>query len=376
MLEREIFNPRQLTSARVARGITIKDLAEKSDVSRQAVSGYESGKATPKIDTMLRIAASLEFPLDYFYEESTMLPQSTTYFRKRTAATSTARKMQEERLVFAVKVYQKLTNYVNIPDVLLPESLNLDVHEISDELIDEKAMELRKVWQLDSISPIDNIISLAEKNGIIVVEANMSNDKLDAVSRWYKDRPFVMLTDNSESAVRRRFNVAHELGHIILHSGIESYDHDNIETKEIERQAHLFASKFLMPDKAFMTSLLSTSLDYYVELKSYWKVSIQAMVSKTYYLKLINEDRRLYLNKQISFKKWRKREPLDDVIKIERPSLNKKVFQMIINNNVKTKRELISEFNLPLDELSKIIGIEFDSKKKASLDTTPSLRLI
>ena len=36
----------------------------------------------------------------------------------------------------------------------------------------------------------------------------MSDDKLDAVSEWIEDRPYIMLTDNGESAVRRRFNIA------------------------------------------------------------------------------------------------------------------------------------------------------------------------
>ena len=43
-----------------------------------------------------------------------------------------------------------------------------------------------------------------------------------------------MLTDNAESAVRRRFNVAHEIGHILLHGDIESiHDYTSQELKNI-----------------------------------------------------------------------------------------------------------------------------------------------
>lgn len=377
MQERKAFNPRQLTSARIARGLTIKEVAEHSEISRQAISGYESGKSLPKIDTALKIASVLNFPLDFFYDKTTILPQSTTYFRKRTSTTNKVRKMQEERLVFSVKVYEKLCTYVNVPSLKLPELVDKEISEITEGLIYEKARELRDCWGLDAESPVYNIIALAETNGVVVVETNVSDKDLDAASHWYKTRPFIILTDNSESAVRRRFNVAHELGHLILHNGIENYD-DNKVIKEMEEQAHLFASAFLMPNDAFINSLLYTSLDFYKELKKYWKVSIQAMLFKTSYLHLINEDRKLYLNKQISLRRWRTKEPLDDSIEIEKPSLNKRIFQMIVENNIMSENDLISSFRLPLDELSKIIGIDFTNCKDAikKPNTVPHLRLV
>ncbi len=49
---------------------------------------------------------------------------------------------------------------------------------------------------------------------------------------------------------------------------------------------------------------------------------------------------------------------------------------MITENKVKEEQNLISEFNLPLDELSKIIGIDFQNEKKRSKKIEPVLRLI
>ena len=235
---------------------------------------------------------------------------------------------------------------------------------------------MRKKWELDLSSPINNLIQVAEKNGIVIAEANMSNQTLDAVSRWIVDRPFIMLTDNSESAVRRRFNVAHELGHILLHNSIESiHDYSAQDLKNvIEMQANLFASHFLLPSQAFTDSLLSTSLDYYVDLKKYWKVSIQAMIYKTYSLNLINDDQRLYLNKRISANKWRTKEPYDDAMPIEKPKLLKMVIEMIVNNNVISKNELFQLFKLPKDEVEKVTGYNFSYEN--SQKEIPNLRLL
>ena len=375
--KKELFNPKQLTSARISRGFTMKELAEKTKISRQMISNYESGKTVPKAENLLNLISTLEFPKSFFTSDMSDLYSGATFFRSQTAATKKSRDMQKEKLKYLFEVVTKLSEYVNLPDVNLPDLVEKNIQDISEEDIISKAQELRKKWGVDSVSPINNLIQLAEKNGVVIAEANMTDDKLDAVSRWIIDRPFVMLTDNGESAVRRRFNVAHELGHIILHNSIESiHDYSAKDLNNIiERQADTFASHFLLPSRAFEESLLSTSLDFYLDLKKYWKVSIQAMIYKTYSLGLINDDQRLYLNKKISWNKWRKKEPLDDVLIVERPNLLKTVYEMIVENNVINQFELNYSFSLPQDELEKIIGADIFSKETPK-KSEPILRLV
>lgn len=376
MKERTAFNPKQLTSARISRGMTMKELAERADLSRQMISNYESGKTIPKAESLLKILSVLNFPRSFFSNEVSELTTGATFFRSQTASTKRVRDMQKERLKYLFDIYGKLSSYVNFPKLNLPDVLEKDIYDITEDDIIEKANELRKKWKLDLSSPINNLIQIAEKNGVVISEANMSNQTLDAVSRWIVDRPFIMLTDNSESSVRRRFNVAHELGHILLHNSIESiHDYSAQDLKNIiEMQANLFASHFLLPSQAFTDSLLSTSLDYYVDLKKYWKVSIQAMVYKTYSLNLINDDQRLYLNKRISANKWRTKEPYDDTMPVEKPKLLKMVVEMIVNNNVISKNELFQMFKLPKDEVEKITGYNFSYEN--SQKEIPNLRLL
>ncbi len=352
------FNHKQLTSARLARGMSMKELAEKIGVSRQMVSYYESNKKNPSAETLLKIMFALKFPRSFFSATNDNITGGATFFRKQSSTTKKTRDMQKEHLKYLVGIFNSLSRYVNFPKVNLPELVDKDIFEITDEEIKSKASELRKAWGLDYSSPVNNLISLAEANGIIVSESTVSDNTLDALSRWIVDRPFIMLTNNQEASVRRRFNVAHEIGHIILHNSIESiYDYSNVELKNIiEKQANLFASHFLLPDEAFVDSILSTSLEYFVDLKKHWKVSIQAMVYKTHYLGLLNDDRYLYLSKQISIRKWRTKEPLDDIMAIERPSLLEKVYKVIIDNNIVTKNELNQSFNLPIDEIKTMIG--------------------
>lgn len=72
------------------------------------------------------------------------------------------------------EVYKVLATYVNFPKVCLPELIEKSIYEITEEEIVKKAEELRKIWGLDLISPVPNLIQLAEQNGVIISEANMS----------------------------------------------------------------------------------------------------------------------------------------------------------------------------------------------------------
>lgn len=228
---------------------------------------------------------------------------------------------------------------------------------------------MREIWGLGIDLPVSNLLEVAEINGVIIVEANMSDETLDAVSEWIGDRPFIMLTDNGESAVRRRFNIAHEIGHILLHGDIESiHDYTSQELKNvIEKQANYFASCLLLPENGFLKSLLSTNLDFYIELKKYWKVSIQAMIMRTHQLELISDDQKLYLFKKIAFNKWKRQEPLDTEIIPEKPSLYRKVYELIVTNDILQRNELISYLSLPKDELEKSLDISIDEQNHQNM---------
>lgn len=49
---------------RIKRGLSLNVLAERAGLSRQMVSYIEQEERNPTLDTMLRIAAVLELPLD------------------------------------------------------------------------------------------------------------------------------------------------------------------------------------------------------------------------------------------------------------------------------------------------------------------------
>src|SRR5690606_8603385 len=100
-------------------------------------------------------------------------------------------------------------------------------------------------WGL-GLKPIRNMIHLAERQGVRVygfdtgLESGFDPNNVNALSTWYGDLPFIFLSGGG-TAERRRFTVAHELGHLVLHR------HGALAGREAEREADAFAGALLVP---------------------------------------------------------------------------------------------------------------------------------
>ena len=86
---------------------------------------------------------------------------------------------------------------------------------------------------------------------------------------------------------RRRFTIAHELGHFVLHRSVrpefqcdKESVHSGIDTlKKIEREADDFASNLLMPGNLLRTRIDGKHIDFHLlgELAKEFNVSLEAM---------------------------------------------------------------------------------------------------
>lgn len=321
--------------------LTQTELADRVGVKRQSVSMYEAGQTSPEPAVMERIATELEQPLSYFVDDPPLeFGDSSTRFFRAFGANTKRRNLACEVLGgWLVKSAKFLDGYVNFPPLDVPAAY---VPAASDgnytpEEIEVAAANCRRSWGL-GLGPISNVVSLLENKGIVVSRYVIPRESIEAFSFWNGDRPFVFLASEKESAVRARFDAAHELGHLILHRGIGTEDlEDNKERlRTIEREADRFANAFLLPAESFAAELFSAKLDAFVPLKRRWKVSIQAMVVRCRQLELIDEDQYTNLYKTISFRKWRKREPQDDVLPLEEPKLLSHAVNLLLSSGQKS----------------------------------------
>ncbi|MBU3105760.1 helix-turn-helix domain-containing protein [Clostridium gasigenes] len=336
------FNGKRLKTARLYRSKTIKELADETEITKQAISQFENGKSTPSLETLLRIINALNFPREYFYQLDDEVT-TNTFFRALLTTSKKEQLSQVARTRTLAKIYSFLEKYIDFPELNIPE------FECYDNDIEEIAKYLRTYWGLGN-NPITNVVNIMEKNGVVISCFNTNENKIDAFTQTHTingiQRPFVVLGDDKESAVRRQFSSAHELGHVILHDN--SYDINELtkeEYKAMENEANDFAAAFLLPRDSFIedVSQYPNKLEFYVELKKKWRVSISAMIIRAFRLSAISHNQYQYLMKQLSKKGWRTKEPLDDLIQVSKPLLLKKSVDMLIGNNVMDENEIVYE---------------------------------
>lgn len=339
-------NGDRLKTARIFRNMSISDLADKTSVTKQAISQYEKNQITPKSEVLFQIISALKFPLSFFTDESDSYQRveiENTFFRALNSAKTLDLDTQRVKTGFIFEMYRFLDTYLNFPQI--------DIPLVSEEDLtpEEIANNLRDYWNLGR-TPVTNMVSLLEKKGIIVSSINTDSVKIDAFTQIEningKKLYCVVLGNDKQSMVRRNFDAAHELGHIIMHRDFPDVSElSKEEYKAMEAEANNFAAAFLLPREAFFTDLLNpTSLNSYLKLKEKWKVSISAMVMRARHIERISPLQYQNLMKQISYKKWRKNEPFDDVWQMHRPQLFKKSIEILIQNDILTPSQFVTEF--------------------------------
>lgn len=344
----------RLTEAREAKGLTQIALADLLQVTRQAVSQFESGDASPSPDTMRRISEIFELPTRFFLEKPRTRRHRPTFFRSMKSTTKAARTRAQRRFDWLLDIVDYVRSGIRFPAVKLPDLRPpSDPVAISTEMIRECARETRRAWGLGP-GPISNVTWLLENCGAVVSRYGLGADELDAFSEWGADdsTPYVVLNSEKHSAARSRFDVGHELGHLILHRNIESRWLNKLEFFElIEDQAHRFAGEFLLPEESFGNDFYAPSLDALASLQTKWKVSIAFMINRCRDLGLITDEQRTLLYRNRTRRGWRTREPFDDESESEMPRLLRRSIEMLINKGVTPAYQFAFDLIYPAREI-------------------------
>lgn len=91
----------KLRAARLDQSMSLRELAEKAEVSASLLSQIENGKANPSVRSLYSIAAALSLPVDYFFPEDgdqkTELGETPSVASQMTP--SRLRAMQEQELL-------------------------------------------------------------------------------------------------------------------------------------------------------------------------------------------------------------------------------------------------------------------------------------
>ena len=340
------FQQDRLSQILFARRLTQVQLASMVGVSPATISKWRAGTQAPERDALDRLAGVVNVTPEWFTRPMTE-KVSVPLFRSNASAHVAARAMLEARLEWAQEIAVALTEFVDYPELNLPARSFAEPEEITDEDIEKAAAECRDLWRLGRVA-VQDLALAVEGAGIILIREETGIAQIEGLSAWSSilGRPLILLSADKDNGYRSRFDLAHELGHLVLHRNFQRTT-DRERHKLMEKQAHQFAGAFLLPAETFAADVrMPVTLDDLLLLKRRWGVSVGAIMMRLHVLGLLDEEAKLLLFKRRSARWGGKSEPGDGDRKPEQPRLLRRTIDLLVDENV-----------MPLDAIPRHIGL-------------------
>jgi Zn-dependent peptidase ImmA (M78 family)/DNA-binding XRE family transcriptional regulator len=374
------FQKERLSQVLAARRLSQTQLASLVGVSPATVSKWRSGSQSPEREALERLAGVVNVTPEWFTRQ-TSEKVSLPLFRSNASAHVAARAMLEARLEWAQDIAVGLAEFVDYPELNLPIRKFTDPEEITAEEIELAASECRDMWRIGRTAAQDIALAIEGAGGILIREET-GIAQIEGLSAWSEvlGRPLILLSADKDNGYRSRFDLAHELGHLILHRHIPRPT-ERDRHKQLEQQAHRFAGAFLLPAETFALEVrMPVTLDDLLLLKRRWGVSVGAIVMRLRALKILDEEAAQVLFKRRSARWGVKSEPGDSDRAPERPRLLKRTVDLLVEENVMPLEAIPRHIGLAAHDIEMLAGLPegyFQGKSKvvelARLRPSPSI---
>ncbi|MFJ4004015.1 helix-turn-helix domain-containing protein [Streptomyces sp. NPDC090023] len=359
-----MFTPSRLVLARKRRRMTLAGLHRASGISVRSLTAFENGHKAPSPETLSSLASALRVP-DAFLNADAVdeLQADAVSFR----ALSKMSALDRDAALSSGSVAKLLNDWLE-DRFRLPQP---DVPTFPHLSPEEAAEQLRGRWGLGE-APIPNMIHLLESRGVRVFSLPPDCRDVDAFSTTRKGTPYIFL-NTQKSGERGRFDAAHELGHLILHS-----EHRIPHGVESEQEAQRFASSFLMPRAGILAQMLmNASTERILSAKRKWGVAAIALTYRLRELNLLTEWGYRTAAKQLSQMGFRRSEP--GGISRETSQLLTKAFEALRDQGVSAK-EIAEAIDVFPDELNNfvfgLVPIALEGGGESVTAVRPSLRMV
>ena len=338
-----VFDGTRLTLARQLAGLRKNELASRIGKSATAVTGWESGAKRPTAATIAQLSLSLSVEPGFFAVGSHDLTAAgiTPHFRSLRSTTQLVRDQAFAYGQLAADIAAGLERHVEFPDPDVP--LVDDAAEDTDGDGPEQAARLlRQAWGVPT-GPLKHVIRMVEHHGVLVVFSPVGAASVDAYSFNAQTRPVMVLNPVKRDYYRQRFDIAHELGHLVMHGDAEPGG------RVVENQAHRFAAELLMPAEE-IHDLLPANMGSGTwrtlgQLKETWGVSMQALLHRARWLGKLSDVSYRNAMTAVSARGWRRSEP-GRIIVIEQPSLLPKAVELLEQEGI-DERQLLEQCRVP-----------------------------
>lgn len=288
----------RIKMARISAQMSMRDLAEKVGVSHTAISKYERNIDRPRPAILLKLARVLNVDAAYFLQDTSFELQCTAY-RKQKKLSQKQQKSIETKIT---SILEKQLEFESALPNHYATVFKLQTYDVASfEDVEQAAEALRDYFEIGYDS-IENLTETIEQNGIRVVAMDAPQG-FDGFSCWVNGDIPVIVSQTNIPGDRQRYNLAHELGHLLLNT-TNGFD--------AEKAAHRFAGALLLPRKTalreFGPKRSSLNMKELYILKHKYGISMQAIAKRAFELEIISDEayKKLYI--QFSKNGWRKEE--------------------------------------------------------------------
>ncbi|MGL5858985.1 MAG: helix-turn-helix domain-containing protein [Angustibacter sp.] len=336
-----------LETVRRSQGFTQEQLAAKAGVTQAALSRYENDLRDPDDHALAKVADALGV--------------TTAFLRhaKRARAGMAVDVHMRRRATAPPGLWRQLEAQLNVHrwhacHLFEEVSIRAEHHVPSFDPLDVSpegaARMVRAQWRMPA-GPVRTLTQWLEAAGCLLIRDDFGTSRIDGLSQWAGDHPLILFNDLI-AIDRVRLTLAHELGHLVLHSAIDG-------SEDVEAEANAFAAEFLMPADVIRPSLRNIKMGRLLDLKREWGVSMQALIERAYQLKLLNQSQRTSMCKAFSAKGWRTREPGGEDLAPERPELVGDITRALLARGLSVREVAsISGFADPLPQhLFQAVGL-------------------
>lgn len=293
---------------RLVRRWDQEKLAYKAHVSTATISNIERGRVAPTTEQIVEIANAFGYSSEFLTAEMGMLPTTRPWLRAYADASKREADARTAATTLAAE-YVRSLRLKPLPNLVPIWTRSID----GDDTIEDAAAEARHLAEIEPDAVVTNAMRAAERLGCIVLPLESELGRHLGMSVRADDMPIVSVAKSGSGVPgdRQRWTVAHELGHLVLH-GNAPPPRNAQEARRMEDQAHRFAGAFLCPEDALVETLEGrpVTLNTLVDMKFMWGVAVKALVHRCETLGIIDPEHARSLYKQISARKWTKKEPI------------------------------------------------------------------
>lgn len=273
------------------KGYSYNDFADALNniVSAQTLRNYENGTSFPKSDVMSAILKVLDVKIDTLFRPFT-IDWSTVKFNYRKKGKINDSKFDE----IIQTVQDKAERYIELAEIMsipVPASECVSQCRLNNVYDNDSARRIAMCARNSlglGTEPIANMQDVVDRMGVKLLPIDV-DEHFDGAHFQCNDHIFVCYNNSLNDIERKRFTIAHELGHLLLNIP------DTFEEKQVENLCNAFALEFLLPTQKLYELLganrKNIALQELKGIQSLYGISIDAIMQAARDLNIITENR-------------------------------------------------------------------------------------